>query len=269
MFIFSCSKNDGFAPAGNSVGSPSATNPVPPIDIPLPGSNVGVQPAWVPQFSGIVLSNSLKANNSLPNNSIITSAVGTNAIISDLNGSLLNPAAGITTGGGLTLDGVDDSISFGDAPSYQITSDLTISLWYKKNLESTDWTRIIGKGDSTNRNYGIWEEPGVSKKLLIQIYCVTSQCVNMTSSGSVNTGSWYHIVLVRSGNTILLYVNGTLDQSTVMAGIPKTSTDPLTVGWSFHGFQNMSAGEVTVWNSGLTAGDVQTVFNYQRSAFGL
>ncbi len=274
FLIIGCTKKNGTAPSEGELPStnpetpPSEVVPAPPAVVLLPGSNIGIQPSWVPQFSNIVLSNSLQTSSAISNGAVLISAVGTNAVINDLNLSNINPALG-TSGGGLIFDGVDDSVSFGDSSAYQITSDITISMWYRKNSESSDWSRLIGKGDSTNRNYGIWEHPGVGRNLLVQIYCVSSVCLNMNSVGLIDVGIWYHISMVRSGSSISLYINGVLDSTSTLSGIPKTSTDPLTVGWSFHGFQNMSAGETTIWNTGLSASEVLTVFNYQKSAFGL
>jgi hypothetical protein len=92
-----------------------------------------------------------------------------------LNGTYLNGttlgAPGALVGGAdtaATFDGVDDYVTVNSAPELQIVGDLTIEFWYMKTDEASDWVRLVGKGNSTYGNYGIWEAAGSDGRLLFQ-----------------------------------------------------------------------------------------------------
>jgi hypothetical protein len=53
----------------------------------------------------------------------------------------------------------------------------------------------------------------------------------VNSSGSAYTvGSWVHVAVVRNGNTVTIYSNGTNVGSGSYTGSPAVTTDPLSIG---------------------------------------
>ncbi|WP_299539287.1 LamG-like jellyroll fold domain-containing protein [uncultured Streptomyces sp.] len=78
------------------------------------------------------------------------------------------------------------------------------------------------------------------------------------------TGRWYHLVGVRQGNTLTVYVDGR-QGGTAEAGAPDVSTGPLSVGrakWngSSTDFWNGSVDQVAVFDHALTATEVGVLY---------
>ena len=101
---------------------------------------------------------------------------------------------------------------------------------------SNDWVRLVGKGDSTHRTYGLWISNGGN--VLWQMYGGNGS--SLSSNTTLSTGTWYHIAATRSGNTLAMYINGVAQGTTSYSGEPYSSTEPLTIGSAatFHGYLN-------------------------------
>ncbi|MCH8519678.1 MAG: hypothetical protein LAT82_02890 [Nanoarchaeota archaeon] len=124
------------------------------------------------------------------------------------------------------------------SPELAITEDITISTWvYIEDIEESQWVRIVGKGNSSHRNYGLWYRVE-ENMLLFQQYngsgTSTNQMSvrpNLTESG-VQLDSWAHITAVKEGSNRKIYVNGLFVLETQTNGTPLTSDAPLTIGFS-------------------------------------
>ena len=121
-----------------------------------------------------------------------------------------------------------------------------------------DWARIIGKGTSSQRTYGLWIRN--DGKLLFQIYGANGY-LNLFANTTLSTGAWYHILATRSGNTVTIYVNGVADGTTTYSGTANSSSEPLTFGYGFHSHYSGQLDEVAVWDVALDAADVTSLYN--------
>jgi len=156
----------------------------------------------------------------------------------------------------LSLDGNGDYVSVPDVTTLQLTSDMTVEAWVYISAFDSDWVRVVGKGNSTNRNYGLWYH-GSSGNVLFQIYSGTGSKANtgtiwgtVENALTVSVGQWYHFAGVKDGNTIYLYLNGVLVASAPITFTPATSADPLTVGYAgFHTAHNGLIDEVRIWDT--------------------
>jgi hypothetical protein len=187
---------------------------------------------------------------------------GSSALDSSANGNtgtLVNGPAWTqgVSGGALRFDGIDDAVSVTDTSVLRLVGNCTFALWVKKDREVSDWQRLIGKGNPTQRNYGIWEEAGLGKRILFQQYAANgTPIIDLFSASSIEVGSWYHIACVVNGNTVLLYINGKLDATGSRSGIPGTSSDPLTLAGGFHAPFPGSLDDVRVYARALSASEV-------------
>lgn len=82
------------------------------------------------------------------------------------------------------------------------------------------------------------------------------------------TGKWYHLVGVRKGDEITLYVDGK-PAATTEAGPADVSTGPLSVGRAQYDgakvdFWNGSVDQVEVYDKALTAEDVSALHGRQK-----
>src|SRR5438046_3157020 len=59
-------------------------------------------------------------------------------------------ASGQIGAGALSFDGTDDYVSASESSALRL-GDLTVAFWMKKNAEATEWSRLVGKGNSSLR----------------------------------------------------------------------------------------------------------------------
>ena len=167
----------------------------------------------------------------------------------------------------LNLDGNNDYIDFGADSTLEITGNFTISTWV--NLETmSGYRRIIGKANSNNTraNYGLGffggNRPGV-------IANATGSWFTNYSANPLSTGVWHHLVGVYDGSNFILYVNGSLDNSTSVSGFniataaSATSGDSLLIGQIPSGIENFkgSISNTAIFKQAISAEDVKYLYN--------
>jgi len=164
-------------------------------------------------------------------------------------------------GNALSFDGVDDYVQVPDSATLRLTSNMTVEAWVYISALASDWVRVVGKGDSTYRNYGLWYH-GPSGKVLFQIYDGTGLKANagttwgtVVNALTVSTEAWYHFAGVKEGSTVYLYLDSVLVASAPITFTPATSSDPLRLGYAgFHSRHNGLIDEVRIWDEALSAG---------------
>ena len=169
------------------------------------------------------------------------------------NSTTLTLINGVGASNAVNFDGINDYLVGTNSPSMNILGDITLETWVNISAQAGDWVRIIGKGDGSNRTYGMWYLNGT---LLFQQY---GGGVNgLTQSISLTTNTWYHIAMVRSGSNAYLYLNGVQTASnTGNTGTPATSTDPFQIGYAgFHTYLPGKVDEVRVWNIARTPAQI-------------
>ncbi len=210
---------------------------------------------WVSSTTGIAtISNTGEVTAVGAGSSIITYTVATGctatAVISVVD-------CGQPFGNALQFDGVNDSFSTAsNLNALNITSNITIETWIKFDQVHSDYVRIIGKGDSANRTYGLWL--GTNGKLLFQIWNSAGSGLNLEANTPLQPGVWYHISATRNGNTAKIYINGIEDATTTITVNPQTNTFPLTVGYgNLHTWLKGALDEVRVWNVARSLSQIQ------------
>lgn len=185
------------------------------------------------------------------------------------NGTLVNgPVYNSANGGYLDFDGVDDYISSTSTSTTDLTGTMTCECWFKLDATASDWVRPFGKGDSTNRTYGLWYNT-TSNIFLYQRYGTSN--FGVTYSATVSTGVWYQMVGVSSGTSQALYLNGTsVGTTTSGSSTFYSSSEGYRVGGAnFHTFHNGPISVVRLYNVALTADQVLQNFNAIRGRYGI
>ncbi|HXG60671.1 MAG TPA: LamG-like jellyroll fold domain-containing protein [Planctomycetota bacterium] len=153
-------------------------------------------------------------------------------------------------------------VSVPDAPALRVTGDFTVAFWMRKTGDVSDWARMVGKGNSTQRNFGVWEWAGSDGRILFQQYDASGNAIlNLSSTLQTGANSWYHIACQIQGGTARMYINGALHVTGTRTGTPGTSSDPLTIGAAaFHqGFQGQ-IDDVRLYARALSAGEVDALY---------
>jgi hypothetical protein len=163
------------------------------------------------------------------------------------------------SGGALVLNGKDAQVTVPDAPALRIKGDITLAFWVRKDGEIADWQRLVGKGDSSRRTYGVWYYNG---KLLWQHYNDAGGAVlDLHGTAVLEAGRWYHVACVVSGTQAAIYVDGKQDVAGTRTGEPAVSSDaPLTMGHAgYHSFFPGALDDVRLYRRALSAEEIQSL----------
>ncbi|MGE3309496.1 MAG: LamG-like jellyroll fold domain-containing protein [Limisphaerales bacterium] len=185
-----------------------------------------------------------------------------------VNGPLWMPAH---LGNGLHFDGINDQVQIPDAPALRFTTPFTVAFWARKETENPDYTLYVGKGDSVNRNFAIWDIAGPSGRVMFQFRSAGGTYYSIGSTAELRINRWYHVACTWDGANGRIYIDGKLDRIGAMAGVPLTSADPVVFGYAgyhapFAGFLddvcilNRAVGDSEVpglMNSGPSGGHAQ------------
>ena len=160
--------------------------------------------------------------------------------------------------GSIQLDGAAGMVTIPDSPALRITGDFTISLWKRKTANVKDWSRIVGKGNGAQRNFGVWESPEGDGKILFQMYNQAGgSVIDLWSPAPLPANAWSHVLCTVSINSVSMWINGQLVGTGLRTGEPGTSADPLTFGFAgYHAYWAGQIDDVRVYNRGLSTNEV-------------
>ena len=164
-------------------------------------------------------------------------------------------------GGAYSFDG-GDYVEVPDDPSLNFgTGDFTVEAWIYIDSLADEHNRIL-----TKYNNGSANEMG----FIISIHSgkLTSYIgmggETLPGVNTLSTGSWYHIVLVRSGNNAYQYINGTLDKSgSGLSSKIASSSSALGIAGkpSDSYYFNGLIDEIKMYNVSFTAAQIQANYN--------
>ncbi|MCT4625095.1 MAG: LamG domain-containing protein, partial [Schleiferiaceae bacterium] len=159
----------------------------------------------------------------------------------------------------LDFDGVDDHIEVPHSNTLNL-NDFTLEAWVKTTSTGAN-ERIISKNSGANQCYTLVVDNG----LVAVAFNTAGGGNNVSGAISMNDGNWHHIAGVRnaSTNTLSIFVDGVLDNSTGTTGIPVTGTEPLNIGRFPTNIQYFDGqmDEVRIWGRALTQSDILTNIN--------
>lgn len=122
------------------------------------------------------------------------------------------------------FDGTGDYLNIVSSSYFNLPADFTVECWFNPSNGTNSQQVIAGKWTGTgNVAWTVVINPGLS-----QILLGTANSGNFvatltfTATSTITTNTWHHLAVVRSGSTVLVFVNG------VQAGAGQTSTSNLT-----------------------------------------
>lgn len=187
------------------------------------------------------------------------------------NGTLTNgPTFSNTKGGTIVLDGIDDYITCSNSTSLQITSALTLEIWFY-NTAAVDGLGMIVKGPlSGDYDYMLYLTGNSS-----MVYFYKKDSLGSAHYGGITLSllnRWLHIVVTHtSGGLYTMYVNGVAsDSATFTNSSIRSSSNPLYIGagWNPDYFYG-NIGLSKIYNRALTATEVLQNYNATKTRFGL
>lgn len=182
----------------------------------------------------------------------------------NLNGGADTNALGLWDTNAGFFDGVDGYVDFSDSSDWDFgNNNFTIAVWIKTTTASNvfiinNWTIVD--------NFRSWLLQTTSGKIDFHMSTSGSGVTDTVSSNStINDGRWHHVMVIRNGNTQLMYVDGVvqadtgsisaaLKSNTVMRIGARTGSPPINY---FDGLMD----EVKIYNRALTAAEVEVDFN--------
>jgi hypothetical protein len=156
----------------------------------------------------------------------------------------------------LIFDGVDDYITT-NYPGISGQNARTVEFWIK-TTQSTTGVLVSWGTESFLARFAIYVNGG-------KIFCAFSSS-NFTSPTSVNNGAWHHVAYTYASGTHRVYIDGTLDFTSV-TGMNTTLGNNMRIGEIFSGGTRFSGSmdELRVWNVERTASEISSNKNSQLS----
>lgn len=174
------------------------------------------------------------------------------------HGQLVNGPTWTTgnSGGGVSLDGVDDYIDLGPG-DFALTSEISLSVWVYPGTTARDRQSIIQKGNYAHP-FMVWLEGDRIRTCLR-----TDGTHYLYSQTRLQPNNWYHIVVTYNGYQRIIYINGIPDAHDFFSGsLYVTTTTPTTAGIAPSGsypFLGTIDG-IALYNIALSPDDVATLF---------
>jgi hypothetical protein len=183
------------------------------------------------------------------------------------NGTITNgPTYSINEGGVLSFDGTDDYVTFGNPGALVISTNVSMSLWIKGDVNSQNPGQNIypfAKEDS----YGIRVSSGTSPGagMIVRIGGNYATC----EGSNVLDGKWNNIVVTYDGSGLRSYINGVLDSQNLSVSGSLDSGGNVTYGaWTNgYGFFNGYLSDAKIYNRVLNSSEVMQNYSAMRNRF--
>lgn len=164
----------------------------------------------------------------------------------------------------LAFNGTDDRI---DIPQIDITGDKSVSFWIKRDSSAPSddggiFTMAPASGTTDFLHIGFWQNT-----IQAQVSTSASTKKNVSPGGQISVDTWYHIVLIKSNNSIdNIYING-VNKTLIATGswtgsiaTPQSKIGETTFGATDHNFFG-KINNFSIYNSQLSAAQVTTLYN--------
>ena len=189
-----------------------------------------------------------------------------------LNGTLTNgPTYDSANKGSIVFDGSNDYVDLGDV--LDISSNFTLSVWFKGNASQQTFVGIISKDASGNfGNYGMYGDSN-SNYVRFGFYDTggTQREVSDSSYSDIKSGNWVNYIGTYDSSELKLYRNGVGISSASVNTTPQTNNNSLTIGTRIvNSFEfNGNISSVQIYNRALSATEVEQNFNALRGRYGI
>ena len=239
--------------------------------------------------SGLILNMDANKTSSYPGSGNIWYDISGNGRVATMSGyggqaaptysSTAGGAIQFYRGGSLATSAAAFSLSQGGTPWADLTSQVTLSIWFYTGTSSV--MILAGKGFRTSPSpveYQAYQFYTNGSSIIARVTAGgTTSNIDVSTSFSYNT--WTNVTLTYDGSTVSVYKNGSLANSASKTGsITATQGFPFVIGgqWNGNGGYNLPAdgfngliGQVLLYNTALSAANVLNNYNATKSSLGL
>ncbi|MBU0757598.1 MAG: PGF-pre-PGF domain-containing protein [Nanoarchaeota archaeon] len=199
------------------------------------------------------------------NQTIDYSGFGNNGVVVNATWS----ASSGKIGGGYTFNGTDDYITVAHSDSLNLTKQLTVEAWVKREGIGTE--QVILSKMSSVFGTDMFSLSFYSNNKVRLTIGAGSSC-EIDSISAITDSNWYHIAATYDGDTKLakIYINGTLDKNDTSCLISSFiwTSDPLGIGALHDGSNkfNGSLDEMRLYNKTLSDAQIKehSLLNYHH-----
>ena len=190
----------------------------------------------------------------------ITADASGNGITGTLNSAVW--AAG-KNGGGLSFNGTTSYVDLGNPALLALTGSMTVSAWVNENANVADDGIIIARSNGGGFELKSSPDTGV-RTFAFAVYTTSGAYVARYSVTVRALNTWYHVAGVydAAARGLHVYVNGVLDDGTLLGTVPSTISAPVTnttIGQRAAGFNIKGAlDDVRVYGRALSQVEIQS-----------
>jgi hypothetical protein len=136
----------------------------------------------------------------------------------------------------MLFDGRTDMLKVEDRPELRLENDMTLAVWLRtRSYPVQGWTRVVGKGQGCDRNYGLWMDHNGSMLWQVMSDADPQQQSDWDRyslrTGVIPIGHWVLVAGVKEQGQLKVYVNGILQVSAPAPERVALSDAPLTIGF--------------------------------------
>jgi len=207
-----------------------------------------------------------------------------------LSGSLTNSPT-FNTEGYFDFDGSNDYIH----TNFNIdvgTGDFSTCFWFKADVwadssnDNLDYMAVLSNGTYNSPQSARWSGYSFARvgsfwgtnvsghtRGGLNFICRDEDNGAAATNDALSTDTWYHVCGTKTSNTLRLYLNGVVQDTTFDADLTVNQTPNLFIGRmadaTYPRYFNGQIPLVQIYNKALTAGQVLQNYNAQKQRFGI
>ncbi len=188
---------------------------------------------------------------------------GASFMSKDAYGHLCTVTGALWTPKGRSFDGVDDYINCGSNAIFNFTSgDFTLGIWYQATTFGDANYRLLKRGSWQVDGWVLYAAGvGKGEKIFFETNQLGASQITATAGSTIAVDTFYHIMVTRSGTSVLIYLGGVDATDTEATHTnPATCSDDLEIGTAGAASLVGRVGEVWIYNRALTPLEIMRHF---------
>jgi hypothetical protein len=185
-------------------------------------------------------------------------------------GTATGPRVAGRIGNAVKLSGQSEFVNLPTGIVSGLTGDFTVSAWVNP-AATTTWTRVFDFGTGTGTYMFLTVNAGSGPRFAITTGGGGAEQQVSSSGGQLPLNTWSHVAVTLSGNTAMLYVNGTpvgANSNVTLRPSNLGNTNQNWIGRSQFGdpYLRATVDDFHIYDRALGAADVQTLAGGQQGA---